>query len=123
MGFHKQATIGDVVMSLFLLWGPPIMTGDGPKMVHFGPKMAKHGRLVNVPKWPKRVERGPKWSSQVFLIIWDPFGPMTFLPHMDKVGFGGGAPEQKINIFNHMKKTNSKLTPVWNSKLDLVKNW
>ena len=27
------------------------MTGDGPKMVHFGPKMAKHGRLVNAPKW------------------------------------------------------------------------
>ena len=27
------------------------MTGDGPKMVHFGPKMAKHGRLVNAPKY------------------------------------------------------------------------
>ena len=40
-------------MSLFLLLGPPFMTGDGPKMVHFGPKMAKHGRLVNVPKWSK----------------------------------------------------------------------
>ena len=80
------------------------MTGDGPEMVPFGPKRAKHGRLVNVSKWPKRVERGPKWSSQVFLIIWDPFRPMTFLPHMDKVGFGGGALEQKINIFNHMKK-------------------
>ena len=42
--------IGDLVMSLFLLWGPPFMTGDGPKMVNFGPKMAKPGRLVNVPK-------------------------------------------------------------------------
>ena len=87
------------------------MTRDGPKMVPFGPKMAKHDRLVNVPKWPKRVERGPKWSSQVFLIIWDPFGPMTFLPHMDKVGFGGGAPEQKINIFNHMKKYKFQTDP------------
>ena len=33
-------------MSLFLLWCPPCMTGDGPKMVHFGPKMATHGRLA-----------------------------------------------------------------------------
>ena len=33
----------------FLLWGPPFMTGDGPKIAPFGPKMAKHGRLVNVP--------------------------------------------------------------------------
>ena len=36
------------------------MTGDGPKMDPFGPKMAKHGRLVNVPKWSKRVQKGPK---------------------------------------------------------------
>ena len=31
----------------------------------------------------------------------DPFGPfkkMILLPQMDKVGFGGGAPEQKINF-------------------------
>jgi len=32
-------------------------------------KMAKHGRLVNVPKWS---QRGPKWSTQVF---W-PFGTL-----------------------------------------------
>ena len=55
--------IGDVVMSLFLLWGPPLMTVDGPKMVHFGPKMAKYGRLVNLSKWSKRVQQGPKWST------------------------------------------------------------
>ena len=36
------------MMSLFLLWGRPFMTGDGPKM-------AKQGRLVNAPKWSKRV--------------------------------------------------------------------
>ena len=35
------------------------MTGDGPKMVHFGPKMAKHDRLVNTPKWSKRVQMDP----------------------------------------------------------------
>ena len=26
-------------------------------MAHFGPKMAKHGRLVNVLKWSKRVSQ------------------------------------------------------------------
>ena len=30
------------------------MTGVRPNMVPFGPKIAKHGRLVNVPKWSKR---------------------------------------------------------------------
>ena len=50
-GSKGRPHIGDLVMSLFLLWGPPFMTGDGPKMVHFGPKIAKHGWLVNVPKW------------------------------------------------------------------------
>jgi len=62
-GSTSRPHIGDVVMSLFLLWGPPFMTGDGPKMVHFGPKMAKYGRLVNVPKWSKRVQKGPKRST------------------------------------------------------------
>ena len=33
------------------------MTGDGPKMVNFGPKMAKNGKLVNDPKWSKRVQK------------------------------------------------------------------
>ena len=60
-------------MSLFLLWGPSFMTGGGPKMVHFGPKLAKHSRLVKVPKWSKSVQKGPKWSTQVFLTIWEPF--------------------------------------------------
>ena len=36
------------------------MTGDGPKMVHFGPKMVKHGRPVSVPKWSKRVSQSVK---------------------------------------------------------------
>ena len=104
MGFYKQATHRRPGDEPFVLWGPPFMTGDGPKMIPIGPKMAKHGRLVNVPKWPKRVERGPKWSSQVFLIIWDPFGPMTFLPHMDKIGSGGGAPEKKNQYIQSYEK-------------------
>ena len=74
LGFHKQATHrrrGDE--PLFLLWGRPFW--DGPKMVHFGPKVAKDSRLVNAPNWSKRVQKGPKWSTLVFLTIWDPFGP------------------------------------------------
>ena len=44
-----------IVIAMFLLLVPLVMTEDGPKMVHFGPKMAKHDRLVSVPKWSKRV--------------------------------------------------------------------
>ena len=40
-GSKSRPHIGDLMMSLFLLWGPPLMTGDGLKMFHFGPKMAK----------------------------------------------------------------------------------
>ena len=40
--------------------------------------------------------------TQVFLTIWDPFGPfqttMNFLPQMDKVGLGGDASEQKVKF-------------------------
>ena len=71
-------------MSLFLLLGPPFMTGDGPKMVHFGPKMAKHGRLVNVPKWSKRVQKGPKGSKMANLSVFDHLGP--FWAHLDPFG-------------------------------------
>ena len=56
-GSTSSPHIGDVVMSLFLLWGWPFMTGDGPKMVHFGPKRAKHGRFVDAPKWSKFPEK------------------------------------------------------------------
>ena len=65
----------DLVLSLFLLWGPLFMTGNGPKKVHFGPKLAKHGRLVNVPKWSKRDQNGqPKcyWPLGTLL---GPSGP------------------------------------------------
>ena len=62
-GFTSRPQMGNVMMSIFLLWGPPFMSGNGPKMVHFGPKMAKHGRLVNAPKGSKRVQKGPKWST------------------------------------------------------------
>ena len=73
-GSTSRPHIGHLVRTLFLLWGPPIMTGDGPKITYFGPKLAKHVKLVIVPKWSKRVQKGPKWSTQVFFTIWDPFG-------------------------------------------------
>ena len=63
LGFFKQATHRTPSDEPFLLWGPLFMTGDGPKMVYFGPKLAKHGRLVNAPKWSKGAQKGPKWST------------------------------------------------------------
>ena len=109
---HRTPMIGDLVIKLFLLLGPPFMTGDGQKMVHFGPKMAKHGRLVNVTKWSKRVQKGSKGTKMVNLSVFDhlepywahldPFQPfqakMIFLPQMDKIGFCRGALEQNINF-------------------------
>ena len=50
-GSTSSPHIGDVAMSLFFTLGSTVHDGDGPKMVHFEPKMAKHGRLVNAPKW------------------------------------------------------------------------
>ena len=55
--------IGDVVMSLFFTFGSTVHDWGWPKMVQFGPKMAKHGRLVNAPKWSKMVQKGPKWPT------------------------------------------------------------
>ena len=35
--------------------------------------MAKHDRLINIPKWSKGVQKGLKWSTKLFLAIWDLF--------------------------------------------------
>ena len=76
-GSTRRPHIGDLAIKLFfLLWGPPFMTCECPKLVHFGPKMAEHGGLVNVPKGPKKVKLtvfdwlGPFWAHL------DPFGPI-----------------------------------------------
>ena len=38
--------------------------------------------LVNVPEWPKGVQKCPKCSTWMFLTIWDSFGPVwTLLGH------------------------------------------
>ena len=63
MGFYKQTTHRRPGDEIFLLLGPPFMTGDGPKMVHFGLKLAKYGSLVNLSKWSKRVPKEPKWPT------------------------------------------------------------
>ena len=77
--FYKQATHRRRSDKPFLLWGPPFMTGDGPKN---GPFWAKNGRFANVLKWSKTVEKGPKQSKRdqngqlkCFLTIWDPLEP------------------------------------------------
>ena len=90
-------------------------------MVHFGPKVAKDSRLVNAPNWSKRVQKGPKWLAMVFFYhlvpFWvhlNPFGPfqtrMNFLTQRNKGGFGGGAPEQKINFFFEMVQKNPDMS-------------
>ena len=103
-GSTSRPHIEDVVMSLFLLWCPPLIIGDGPKMVHLGPKMAKHGMLFNLSKWSKWDQNGqPKcfWPLGTLLGPSGPFWTISekndFLPEMDKVGFGRGASEQNIN--------------------------
>ena len=79
LSLYKQAICMRPDDEPFLLLGPPFMTGDGLKKVHFGPKIAKPGRLVNVPKWPNQVLKRPKWSTEVFLIIWDSLRPIWTL--------------------------------------------
>ena len=80
LGFYKQATQrrpGDE--HFFLLWGPPIMTGNGPKMVHFGPKIANHGRLVNVPKRSKRGQNGQPKCFRSFGSLLDSSGRLWII--------------------------------------------
>ena len=104
-GSTSRPHIGHLVRTLFLLWGPPIMTGDGPKITYFGPKLAKHVKLVIVPKWSKRDLSGQPKCFLPFgtlLADLDPFGTfqtkMIFLPQIEKEGFGRGALQQKINF-------------------------
>ena len=70
------------------------------------------------------VQSGPKWSNQVFLIIWDHFGPIWtpldhfrqkwfISPQMDKAGFGRGAPEQKIILCLQWSR-GVQMGPFWN---------
>ena len=100
-GSTGRPHIGDVVMSLFFAL-------VSTSWLINGPFWTKTGQTWQACQRSKVVQKGPKQSTYVFLIIWDPFwahldpvGPFQttniFLPQMDKVGFCSGASEQKIN--------------------------
>ena len=72
-GSTSRQHIGEVVMSLSLLWGRPFKTWDGSKMVCFGPKMAGLSTLQSGQKMPKRDQTGP---TKCFWSFGTPFGPL-----------------------------------------------
>ena len=64
LGFYKQAIHMRPGDESFFYFGVHCSwLGIAKKKVHFGPKLAKHGRLVNAPKWSKGAQKGPKWST------------------------------------------------------------
>ena len=52
------------------------MCEGGSKKALFGPKMTKHGRVADVPKWSTTVQND---QYNIFLIIWGHFGPIWTL--------------------------------------------
>ena len=56
-GSTSRPHIGDMVMSLFFTLGSTVHDWGWPKN---GPFWTKNGRLVNTPKWSKRVRKVPK---------------------------------------------------------------
>ena len=100
LGFHKQNTHRRRGDEPFFYSG---VDRSWLGMVHFGPKMAKHGRLVNAPKWPKRDQNGQPKYFWTFGTLLGPSGPFwtisdknQFVAQKDKEGFGDSAFEQKI---------------------------
>ena len=59
----------------FLLWGWPFMTGDGPKMVHFGPKWPNMTGLSTLQSSPKGLKRDPNGQPKCFWLFRTPLGP------------------------------------------------
>ena len=57
--------------------------------------MAKHGRLVNVPKWSKRVQKGLKWTTYLFLPFGTRLGPSGPFCISAKPYFVHGGPQSK----------------------------
>ena len=74
-GSTSSPHIGDVMMSLFFTLGSIVHDWGWPKMVHFGPKMVKHGRLVNPPKWSKGAQKGPNGQPKSFWTFGTLLGP------------------------------------------------
>ena len=89
-------------MSLIFTLRSTVHDWGWPKNGLFWTKMTGLSTFQSGPKGSNRVQNGPKWSTQVFLTIWDAFGPfrtkINFSPQMDKEGFGGGATGKKINL-------------------------
>ena len=102
--FHKQATHRRRGDDPFLCLGPLFMTWDGPKMVHFGTKMAKHGRLVNAPKWSKR---GSKGNKVVNLSVFDHLKP--FWVHLNPFGPWSVHREAKISMASLKNSTDCSI--------------
>ena len=77
-----------------------------------GPFWTKNGQTWQACQRSKVVQKGPKGTKMINQSVFDHLGPfwahldtfgpfqtkMNFLSQMDKVGFGGGAPEQRINF-------------------------
>ena len=96
-------------MSLFFTLGLTVHDWGWPKN---GPFWTKNGQTWQACQRSKGVQKGPKGTKMVNISLFDHLGPRLgpsgpfwtisdkndFLPQMDKVGFGGGAPEQKLNF-------------------------
>ena len=71
-GTTRRPHIGDLVISPILLWGPPFMTGDGPKLSILDQKWPNMAGLSTFQSGPM----GTKMANLlVFLTRRDPFGP------------------------------------------------
>ena len=98
-------------MNLICTLGSTVYDWGWPKN---DPYWTKNGQTWQACQRSKVAQKGRKGTKIVIPSVFDNLGPFRaneFLPHMDKVGFGGGAPEQKINIFNHMKKYKFQTDP------------
>ena len=70
LGFHKQTW-----WWAFFTLGSTIHDRGWPKNDPFWTKIYQTWQACQHSKVVLRVQKGPKWSTLVFLIIWDPFGP------------------------------------------------
>ena len=107
LGFHKQATHRRPGDEPFFTLGSTVHDWGWPKN---GPFWTKNGQTWQACQRSKVVQKGPKGTKMINQSVFDHLGPfwahldtfgpfqtkMNFLSQMDKVGFGGGASEQKI---------------------------
>ena len=77
-GSTSRPHIGDLVMSLFLLWGPPFMTGDGPNM-------AGLSTFQSGPKGSERDQNGQPKCFRPFRTLLGPSGLFWTIENKDKL--------------------------------------